>query len=239
MVTFPIRRVWFGVPLLLGLSHPVVAQNLLTNGDFETGNTTGFTTALALDNSGQIAAYSSYDIRTTAATAGTGWGPSADHTTGLGTDLFITRGANGNNTVTALWVATISSTTSTRYTFSGYAAVPTSLTANQTPKFKLVVTGGGGFNQTFNFASPTTSWGLFEVVFLYTGNSGNVTYTLSMINGSSGNGQADAISWDDFVLTAPEPSTYAAGVALVGIVACHWRAAAKLRRIARSAASAA
>jgi hypothetical protein len=149
--------------------------------------------------------------------------------------MFITRGANGNNTVTALWVDTITSTAATRYTFSGYAAVPTSLTPARTPAFKLVVTGPG-FTQTFNFASPTTSWGLFEVGFQYTGSSGTVTYTLSMINGSSGKNQADAISWDDFTLTAPEPSTYAAGVALAGVVAWQWRAAVKRRRIACGAA---
>ena len=56
----------------------------------------------------------------------------------------------------------------------------------------------------------------------YTGTSGSVTYTLSVVNGSSGNNQANAISWDDLLLTAPEPSTYAAGVALAGVVGWNW-----------------
>ena len=216
--------------LPLGVCLPVAAQNLLTNGNFETGTVSGFTTALSQVTPGALS-NSSYDIRTTAAAAGTSWGPSADHTTGSGQYMFITRGANGNNTVTAVWSATVSSTTATRYTFSGYAAIPTSTTANQTPSIRLVVTGTG-FTQTFNFAKPSTAWGLFEAGFQYTGSSGTVTYTLSIVNGSSGLGQPDAISWDDFLISAPEPSTYAAGVALAGIVAWQWRAARRRRNTA-------
>jgi len=217
-----IARIGWLLGIWVQLLFPAVAQNLLTNGDFETGTVSGFSTALTLDNSGQIGSYSSYDLRTTASTAGTGWGPAADHTAGAGQYMFITRGANGNNTVTAVWSGSVSQTNGGRYTFSGWASVPTSLTAAQTPKFRLTIAGGGGFSATYNFSSPTTSWGAFWAGYNYTGTSGSVTYTLSVVNGSSGNNQANAISWDDLLLTAPEPSTYAAGVALAGVVGWNW-----------------
>ncbi len=216
-----IARIGWLLGIWMQLHFPAVAQNLLTNGDFETGTVSGFSTTLTLDNTGTMS-YGTYRLATSAAAAGTGWVPTADHTTGSGQYMYITRGTNGSNTVTPVWSATVSQTNGGRYTFSGWAAVPTSLTAARTPTFRLTISGAGGFSATYNFSSPTTAWGAFWVGYDYTGTSGNVTYTLSMVNGSSGNNQANAISWDDFLLTAPEPSTYVAGVALAGVVGWNW-----------------
>lgn len=212
--------------MLLGFISPAAAQNLLTNGDFETGTVSGFSTALTVDNTTTLS-YSTYRFTTDASSGGTGWtSPTSDHTPGAGTKMFLTRGANGNNTSTAVWSATATAVANNFYSFSGAAAFVTTLdTGTQKPTFKLVVTdvpASGTFTQTFNFTAPGTSWGAFLANFTYTGNKSTLTYTISIVNGSSGNNRQDALAWDDFYLTAPEPSTYAAGFALSGLVVWQW-----------------
>jgi hypothetical protein len=197
------------------------AQSLLTNGDFEAGTVSGFSTTLALDATGTMS-YGTYDFRTTAATAGTGWVPTADHTTGAGTKMYITRGANGNNTITPVWSVTLNSVVQNQtMSFSGYAARVSNLTpASRNPTFQLV-SSDGTFTHTDTFASPGTAWTFFSTQFLYTGSSSALTFTLSIVNGSSGNGRDDAIVWDDFVLF-PETSTMAAGISVAGMAGAAW-----------------
>ncbi len=212
------------------LPNPAGAQTLLTNGDFEAGSVSGFSTALTLDNSGTMS-YGTYDFRTTAATAGTGWVPTSDHTTGAGTLMYITRGANGNSVVTPVWSVTLNSVVHNQtMSFSGYAAkVSNQSPTSRNPTFQLV-SSDGTFSRTDTFASPSTAWTFFSSNFLYTGNSTSLTFTLSIINGSSGNGRDDAIAWDDFVLF-PEASTMAGGVAVVGIAGVAWYRARRRRRV--------
>jgi hypothetical protein len=177
--------------------------------------------------------YGTYDFRTTAATAGTGWVPTADHTTGAGTRMYITRGANGNNTLTPVWSVTLDSVVQNQtMSFSGYAArVSNQSPGSRNPTFQLV-SSDGTFTHTDTFASPGTAWTFFSSNFLYTGGSSTLTFTLSIINGSSGNGRDDAIAWDDFVLF-PETSTMAAGISVAVIVGSAWYGARR-RRLARS-----
>ena len=237
MLSLPSWR-WCWALLPLGVFLPATAQNLLTNGNFETGDGTGFSNSALTagrDTLGQIGSRLSWDVRTDASTAGPSWLPTSDHTPGSGAGaqyMYISRASGTKNATTDVWAETITSTTNTRYTFTGFASIPTTPGSNQSPVFKLVVTGTG-FSQTFNFSTPATSWGAFQAGFQYTGSGTSVTYTLSIINGSSNTAGDNTISWDDFTLTAPEPSTYAAGVALVGIVAWQWRAARRRRNTAK------
>lgn len=199
------------------------AQSLLTNGNFEAGTVTGFSTVLTLDNSGPMS-YGTYDFRSSAASAGSAadWNPTSDHTPGAGTLMYITRGADGNNTVTPVWSVTLNSVVHNQtMSFSGYAAKASNLTpTNRNPSFKLVATDGT-FTHTDTFASPGIAWTFFSSSFLYTGNSSSLTFTLSIVNGTSGTGRDDAISWDDFVLF-PEASTTAAGLTVFSIAGWTW-----------------
>lgn len=197
------------------------AQTLLTNGNFEAGTVSGFSTGLTLDASGTMS-YGTYDFRSTAATAGAGWRPTADHTPGAGSLMYITRGSNGNNTVTPVWSATLNSVVQNQtMMFSGFAASVTSLTpSSRNPTIRLVSTDGT-FTHTDTFSFSGTAWTSFSSSFLYTGTSSSLTFTLSIVNGTSGTGRDDAIAWDDFILI-PETSTTAAGFEILGMAGVTW-----------------
>ena len=166
--------------------------------------------------------YGTYDFRSSAASAGTGWLPTSDHTSAGGTLMYITRGADGNKTITPVWSVTLNSVVHDQtMSFSGYAAKVSNLSpANRNPTFQLVSTDGT-FTHTDSFASPSTAWTFFSSSFLYTGSSTSLTFTLSIINGTSGSGRDDGIAWDDFVLF-PESSTTAAGVAVMSMAGGAW-----------------
>ena len=225
------KNSWCWAFLPLGVCLPAAAQNLLTNGNFETGDGTGVTNSALTngrDNSGVIGSYLAWDVRADASTAGTGWtGPTSDHTPGTGQYQYITRGSSVKNRTTIVWQEAVGGASSGhRYTFTGYASIPKTPGSNQSPTFKLTVSATGFTTQTFTFATPSVaSWTVFQYGFNYNGTGSTITYALSLITGSSNTSGDNTISWDDFTLTAPEPSTYAAGLAVIACVAWQWRAA--------------
>ncbi len=235
-----VRWAWIGA--LLGILFPAVAQNLLTNGNFDSGDT-GFThvgMTGGVTYSGTLTAlkYTVTNSPTLANTASPAYGPSANHTTGAGTKVYVTRGSNATATTTTVWAETISGITPGRYTFSGYAASASSANA---PTIKLTVTQGTAISGTFTSVNTGTvtpptntaasnNWGLFEIGFNTTGYTGSLVFTITMTTTAASNTttRANAIAWDDFVLTSPEPSTWAAvGILLLVAGEVAWR---RLRR---------
>ncbi len=216
------RWAWIGA--LLGILYPAVAQNLLVNGNFNSGDTgfthTGLTGGASYTGTLAQLQYSVTNSPAVANTASPAYGPNAAHTTGVGAKVYVTKGGNANNTTTTVWSETITGITSGRYTFSGYAASASSANA---PTYKLTVTQGTAISGTFtsvntgNVTPPTNTsasnnWGLFELGFNTTGYTGSLVFTITMTTTTTANTstRANAIAWDDFVLTAPEPSTWAA-----------------------------
>ena len=217
-----VRWAWFGA--LLGFFFPAVAQNLLTNGNFDSGDTgfsaTGMTGGVTYSGTLTALKYTVTNSPTLANTASPAYGPSANHTTGVGTKVYVTRGSNATATTTTVWSETISGITSGRYTFSGYAASASSANA---PTIKLTVTQGTAISGTFTAVNTGTvtpptntsvsnNWGLFEIGFNTTGYTGSLVFTITMTTTAASNTttRANAIAWDDFLLTSPEPSTWAA-----------------------------
>ncbi len=136
--------------------------------------------------------------------------------------MYITRGADGNKTITPVWSVTLNSVVQNQtMSFSGNAASVSNLSpGSRNPTFQLVSTDGT-FIHTDTFASPGTAWTFFSSNFLYTGSNSSLTFTLSIINGTSGSGRDDAIAWDDFILF-PESSTTAAGIAVMSMAGGAW-----------------
>lgn len=223
---------WGWIGALLGILYPAVAQNLLTNGDFDSGDT-GFTKAGMTGGAvytGTLAQlqYTVTNSPAVANTANPAYGPNAAHTTGAGAKVYVTKGANANGTATVVWSQTITGISAGRYTFSGYAASASSANA---PTFKLTVAQGTATSGSFttinsgNFTPPTNTsasnnWGFFAYGFNISGYTGSLVFTLTMTTTTTANTttRANAIAWDDFVLTAPEPSTWAA-VGFLSLVA--------------------
>lgn len=118
------RRMAFGVLGVAGLMMIALAaaaqggQNLVTNGDFEKGNT-GFTTGYTLGDVSTPGGYSIGPNPATAPGAFGDWCNCGDHTTGTGKMMIVNGATTPGVTV---WEEVIQVTPSTEYSFSYWGA---------------------------------------------------------------------------------------------------------------------
>jgi hypothetical protein len=225
-------RAWIGA--LLGFLFPAVAQNLLTNGDFETGTASGWTTALTqYAGTGSMPALN-YKVSTSAANALTGTSPTSDHTPGSGQYMFSARGAAANSTTTIVAQQAVTVANGKFYTFVGFAADSAVVGGNNKWSYTLAysdVPAGGSFTNKATFTSMATSWTAFLVNFTYTGSKTSLTLYLEITTGSTGSGQNNMVSFDDLDFKAPEPATWGAIGAVAGMVAWGgWQSRRRRRR---------
>lgn len=161
---------WAGLIVGLTLALPTTAQaNLLTNGDFELGNT-GFFTQYTLNNATGVPE-GVYSILQNPST----WHPNAasygDHTTGNGLMMAI-NGAIQPNVI--VWSQTVSVSPNTFYTFSGWVSSWVSLS----PAVLDIQINGNSIGQV-TAPSTTATWQQFS----FTWNSGSSTSAqLSIVN---------------------------------------------------------
>jgi hypothetical protein len=103
--------------LLSATALSAQASTLLTNGDFEAGNT-GFATGLAFTPGGNTNA-AQYNVATNPAAWNSSFANMGDNTSGTGNMMMI----NGATTAGAtVWEQTVSVTANTTYSFSGWIA---------------------------------------------------------------------------------------------------------------------
>ena len=212
----------------IAATSAAASPNLVTNGDFEAGNT-GFTSEYDYfdyaANPGLDMGEAKYTVATNAVLPHHLFTSFADHTSGAGNYMVV----NGSSLAgTVVWTQTLFVTTDTNYNFSAwlasvYAASPaslqmvvTSFTASRStlPSFGDTVLG------TFAASGTPRAWNNITASF----NSGSA----SMINISFVNQNTD-LDGNDFglddislSLAVPEPATWAlmiGGFGLVGIAA--------------------
>lgn len=211
---------------------PAAAANLVTNGDFEAGNS-GFTSAYTYQAPGTygngVTTFPNlaldaglYAIDTSAYRTHFAWVDLADKTSGTGNYLIF----NGATSPLLLWEQTVAVTAGTTYNFSAWVAdtcclVPgpaAGLAGTSPPSFIFSVFNGVN-SSTIGTFSPST-YGVWQNVGA-TFNSGSATsLTLRIFNTNTiGAGNDGAI--DDISLAAvPEPRTWAmmlAGFGAVGL----------------------
>jgi hypothetical protein len=124
-------------------------QNLVVNGDFESGNS-GFTSGYAF---GDVSNPGGYSIGTSPATAPGGlgdWCTCGDHTTGSG-NMMIVNGAT--NAGLSVWEQVVHVTPSTNYTFS-YWGAEVDHDSNSLPHLLVSVNGKAIGDSTFPEYSP-------------------------------------------------------------------------------------
>ena len=103
--------------LFLGRAAPLLAQNLLINGDFEAGNT-GFTSGYTY-SPGAIEPQGTYDIVRNPRNSHPGAASFTDRTSGAGF-MLAANGAADTNLV--IWRQSVQVATHTNYQFSGWVA---------------------------------------------------------------------------------------------------------------------
>ncbi|MGB9406227.1 MAG: hypothetical protein WCA89_01760 [Terracidiphilus sp.] len=124
-------------------------QNLVINGDFESGNT-GFTTGYALGDISGPGAYFIGPNPSTAQGANGDWCNCGDHTTGNGNMMIV----NGANSATwPVWEQTVSVAPSTSYTFS-YWGAEVDHDSNSLPHLLVRINGRVIGNSIFPEYSP-------------------------------------------------------------------------------------
>lgn len=148
------------------LAQSAAAQNLVVNGDFESGNT-GFTTGYAF---GDVSGPGTYNIGTSpnsAPGAYGDWCKCGDHTSGTGMMMIV----NGANSVAwPVWEEVVHVAPSTEYTFS-YWGAEVDQTSNSLPHLAVKINGRNIGNSFFPQNSPDNggAW----VNFNFTWNSGS------------------------------------------------------------------
>ncbi len=167
------------------------AQNLVTNGNFSSGNT-GFTTGYILDCTvGGAIGEQRYCVGTNPNAVHVAWAGCGDHTTGTG-NMMILNGTSATNVI--VWQQTpVTVMPNTCYTFCVWA---TSVYPDNPGKIKLIVNGA---TQAFTQLSSTTcAWQQI----CGTWNSGSATSaTLTIIDEDLNPGGND-LAIDDISFTA-------------------------------------
>ena len=149
------------------------AQNLITNGDFSTGNT-GFTSGYTFVASGTSATPGIYGIRSSSQNLNPGYNAFADHTTGSGLMLLV----DGYTSSTTVWSQTVNVSSNASYVFSGYA-----ISAGGNPAtLQFLVNGvqvGANFNLPAVTVPSTPNWNNLSVGWSSTSNT---TATLAIVD---------------------------------------------------------
>lgn len=217
------RRTTAAALIFSGLGAGVaLGQNLLTNGDFSSGNTgftSGYTYATgssALSAGGEGSGEGNYAITTSPNNVHSGLANYGDHTTGSGKMMVINGSGNASNiiweeNVTSLAVGGVTGST---YTFSGWisSAIATSAATLQ------VTINGANVGSVITAPAAAGVWQQFTVTWTR-GAATSADIRLTDTN-TAANGNDFAL--DDLRLV-PEPSTYAAGIFLAGAGFLAWR----------------
>ncbi len=203
-----------GLALLALSQGAAVAQNLITNGDFTSGNTgftTGYNYSSSLSSGGEGAGEGNYYVTTNPNNTQSGFSSFGDHTTGSGNMMVI----NGSTVASkTLWQDTVSVTAGRNFTFSLWMA---SAVAG-TPATLQVYINNALQTTTFTAPSGAGTWQQFSLNWSSTGTN---SATIRLVDSNTTVGGND-FAIDDIRLV-PEPSTYAAGAFLVGAGFFAWR----------------
>ena len=195
---------------------PARAQNLLTNGSFELGNT-GFSTDYTsyyngTTNLNTYTSGGSYTVGTNPSSnsvSSDNWANIGDHTTGTGNMREI----DGNSLGNRFWYETVAVTPNTTYTFSYWA---TTIDANVNGGEQLQFT----LNGTAIGAPNVPSMGNTFQNYTATWNSGTSTIATLALSDLNTNFGYNDFAVDDLQLAVPEPSTWAALLTGTGLLAC-------------------
>ncbi len=164
------------------------AMNLVTNGDFESGNS-GFTSDYAYGDLTNPGSYFIGPNAFTAIGAMADWCNCGDHTTGTGKMMIV----NGSNTASfAVWKENVTVTPSTNYTFS-YWGAELDHDSNSFPRLVLKINGKTVVSSTFTQYSPDNNgkWQNYK----FTWNSGsNQSAELALFDENTDS------SWNDFAI---------------------------------------
>jgi hypothetical protein len=163
-------------------------QNLVINGDFESGNT-GFTTGYRLGDVSGPGAYTVGTNPSTAPGAFGDWCNCGDHTSGTG-KMMIVNGASDASL--PVWEETVSVTPSTNYTFS-YWGAEVDHDSSSLPHLALKINGSVIGSNTFPEYPPDNGGQWQE--YKFTWNSGsNKSADLALFDLNTD------VSWNDFAL---------------------------------------
>jgi hypothetical protein len=176
------------------------SQNLVINGDFESGNT-GFTSGYAIGDDSNPGGYTIGANPSTANGAFGDWCNCGDHTSGTGKMMIV----NGSGDATLpVWEETVAVTPSTEYTFS-YWGAEVDHDSSSLPHLELKINGAVIGSSTFPEFSPDNGgqWQNYRFTWK-SGTSKTADLVLVDLN-------TDA-SWNDFALDDISFSA-AAGVA--------------------------
>lgn len=152
--------------------------NIVTNGDFEAGNT-GFSSALPYYSSGGLMPEGQYTILNNATSVNGAWS-GTDHTSGSG-KFFV---ANGGNSVMDVWCQTVNVEPNTYYRFAAWFnnIINPAIYSGPFPKMELRING-----QTIskNITIPETpeEWILLDTLWF---SGGNTTAQLCIRNATVG-----------------------------------------------------
>ncbi|HUY13249.1 MAG TPA: GIDE domain-containing protein [Terriglobia bacterium] len=178
--------------------------NLVTNGDFESGNT-GFTTGYTYGN---VSGPGGYWIGANASKAPGAYGDwynGGDHTTGKG-NMFVVDGAN--SATTPVWEEAVPVTPNTTYTFS-YWGAEVDHDSNSLPHLQLKINGSSVGSSVFPENSPDNG-GKWEN-FTFTWNSGSSTSAdLALFDLNTDT------PWNDFAM---DDISFGSGASTTGAVA--------------------
>ena len=180
------RKLLFAILMASGIAQ----ANLLTNGDFESGNI-GFGTAHTFNAT--VGLESTYTVDSTVPN---NWSPGfGDHTSGSGLMLIVNASTDTSDT---FWSQSISTTGGNEYTFSGWVAV---LTGPGLPVPTLEVKVDGTSIGTWVVPDVDDTWQSFS--FSWTGSG--AAQTISMYDS---NGQAGGCDFAvDDLQAVPEPAS--------------------------------
>ncbi len=201
---------------LLGLCQvAAMAQNLIVNGDFSSGNTgftSGYSYSSSLSSGGDGGGgEGNYYVSTNPNTTHSGFSSFGDHTTGSGNMMVV----NGSTVASkSLWQETVSVTAGRNFTFSLWMA---SAVAG-TPAVLQVYINNTLQTTTFTAPSSAATWQQFSLNWTSTGTN---SATIRLVDSNTVAGGND-FAIDDIRLV-PEPGTYAAGAFLVGAGFFAWR----------------
>lgn len=179
--------------VLCSLAMPSFANNMLTNGDFESG-TSDFTVSSGYSLDAQLTTDGTYAVGNTLPIA---WGGHTfpDHTSGSGDVLMVNAATTAGE---SFWMQDVDVVSGTEYTFSGWVA---DITGVDAPSIQLYVDGSAE-GTTFSPTLQQGTWLSFS--FDWTAaTTETVTLSLRDLN-SVANGDDFAI--DDLAMV-PEPAS--------------------------------
>lgn len=196
------RRILIVAVAMLGVTCLAYA-NLLTNGDFESGNS-GFASGYTY-SPGDITPAGVYDVLNDPSSAHPSAASFGDHTTGSGLMMAINGATNSS---TDVWTQTVAVTPNTVYVFSGWVATwYTDGFAGDLASLDLIIwTSDYGTQSIGTHQAPGTAgvWDQFSA----TWNSGTATSASVEIYDPNNNFAGNDFALDDLsFVVIPEPST--------------------------------